>query len=441
MSSAIFSAHLLASPLGITKCCTGTWFEAASTPAISIYFKVLNVIGPRPKSRNCQGHIIPWNGCSPFAWLRWVRLSVSNHYLDWPQEWGAGPFKQAGLHFPPHLKRFCRSLIMGGEPVTTKPSVLKIYEDDGRVMVSGMEFVVSEVLIAEVSGLPNEGEVVSRDKMNQGGSQVMKYLTLEGKFRKVFGYHIAILNSMRNKEKINIPLFLFKSMEKFVHAVKAGKGKAPLHQGPMKMIADFEINRKSFIAGPSKGGFLRVRSAPISKAQLFLGPAPSSPLLVSGDTATDSEGDSRSPERNCPATNPKEKGSRKRKPPAQVLSANIAKCNRRSSRLQRKTAEKIKLMDDAESSEEDQKSNNLESLGGRSSPSKVTVATPLEKSAKSSEGSHSLSEELHCHLRVLNGLGGSLTSTCACINLLTLEITNYLKEVLKNMKDMNAAKK
>eukprot|EP01018_Ginkgo_biloba_P032322 Gb_32267 [translate_table: standard] len=422
-----------------------------------------DVIGPRPKSRNCQGHIIPWNGCSPFAWLRWVRLSVSNHYLDWPKEWGAGPFKRAGLHFPPHLwakqdqwrakiyhlalfrsvglwlfsfrKRFCRSLIMGGESITTEPTVLKIDEDvrtileeagllsffkktlrhgesitnqfvdswkDGRVVVSGMEFVVSEVLIAEVSGLPNEAGFTDSKRIpakpwDKVAVQVMKYLTLEGKFRKLFGYHIAILNSMKNKEKINIPLFLFKSTEKSVHAVKAGKGKAPLHQGLMKMIVDFEINRKSYIAGPSKGGFVRVSEAPISKAQLLLGPALSSPLLVSGDTAMDSEGDSGSPERNCPATNPKEKGSKKRKPPAQ-------------------------------SSEEDRKSDDPESLGGRSSPSKVTVATPSEKSAKSSEGSHSLSEELRCHLRVLNGLGGSLTSTYACINLLTLEITNYLKE-------------
>eukprot|EP01018_Ginkgo_biloba_P005757 Gb_20034 [translate_table: standard] len=371
---------------------------------------------------------------------------------------------------------------MGGEPVTTEPSVLKIDEDvrnileeagllsffkkisrhsqnitnqlveswkDGRVVINGLEFVVSEVLIVEVSGLPNEGEAVSRDKMNQVSQltkfikdeetfcwldsgiareslpkpwdrvavQVMKYLTLEGKFRKLFGYHIAILNSMRNKEKVNIFLFLFKSLEKSVNVAKAGKGKAPLHQGLMK-----------------------VSGAPISKAQLLLGPTPSSPLSISGDISTDSEGDSESPDKNCPATNPKEKNNRKRKPPAQVLSANIAKCSRRSSKLQRKSAGKPKGVDDVESSEEDRKSDDLESLGGRSSPPKVTAAAPSKKSAKSPEGSHSLSEELRSHLRVLNGLGGSLTSTCACINLLTLEITNYLKEVVKNMKDLNAAK-
>eukprot|EP01018_Ginkgo_biloba_P036126 Gb_03678 [translate_table: standard] len=146
-------------------------------------------------------------------------------------------------------EKLTRPAIMGGELVTTEPSVLIVDEDvqrileetgilsffknfsghsksitnqfieswkDGRVVVSGMDITVNEALIADVLGLPNEGEVVSRDKMNQ----VIKYLTLEGKFRKLFGYHIAILNSMRNKEKINIPLFLYKSLEKSMPVIK-----------------------------------------------------------------------------------------------------------------------------------------------------------------------------------------------------------------------------
>eukprot|EP01018_Ginkgo_biloba_P016143 Gb_31689 [translate_table: standard] len=343
---------------------------------------------------------------------------------------------------------------------------------DGRVSVNGLEFFISEVLISEVLRQRNEGETISRDKTNQVGQltkfirddetfcwldsriareslpkpwdkvavQVMKYLTLEGKFRKLFGYHIAILNAIRNKEKVNIPLFLLKSMEKSVKAVKAGKGKAPLHQGLMKMLADFELHRKSTTAGPTKGVFVRVSGALVSKAQLLLGPTPSSPLVISSDTASDSNGDSRNLGGDCPTTNPKEKGGRKRKPPAQVLSANIAKCSKRSSSLQRKTAEKAKSVDDAESSNEKRKSDDPGSLGGRSNALKVTVVSPLKKGAKSSEGSHLLSEELRCHLRVLNSLGGSLTSTCACINLLTLEITKCLKEVVKNIKDLNANK-
>eukprot|EP01018_Ginkgo_biloba_P018721 Gb_24616 [translate_table: standard] len=92
-----------------------------------------------------------------------------------------------------------------------------------------------------------------------------------------------------------------------------------------------------------------------------------------------------------------------------------------------------------ESSEEDRKFEDPGPLRGRSNPPKVFAAAP-SGSATCPSDSLSLSKELHCHLRVLNGLGGSLTSMCACINLLTLEIINYLKEVLKYMKDMNADK-
>eukprot|EP01018_Ginkgo_biloba_P023702 Gb_11572 [translate_table: standard] len=221
------------------------------------------------------------HGCGllfTLARTRGVRLLRSNYVLECSKEWGDGFFKRAGLYIEPHLcmmqnqwsvnqldlfrgvslwwfsleKKFVRLVIMGGEPVTTEPSFIESWKD-GRVVVSGTEITVNEALIADVSGLPNEGEVVSRDEMNQVSQltkfikddetfcwldsgiareslpkpwdrvavQVMKYLTLEGKFRKLFGYHITILNSMRNKEKINIPLFLFKSLEKSMHAIKA----------------------------------------------------------------------------------------------------------------------------------------------------------------------------------------------------------------------------
>eukprot|EP01018_Ginkgo_biloba_P013977 Gb_31793 [translate_table: standard] len=367
-------------------------------------------------------------------------------------------------------KRVCRNLTMGGDHVTIEPTILKIDKEvrsileeagllpffkkfsghsdsitnqiveswkDGRVSVNGLEILINEVLLVDVSALPCEGEVISRDKTSQVGQltkfirddemfcwldsgiareslskpwdrvavQVMKYLTLEGKFWKLFGYHIAILNSMRNKEKVNIPLFLLKSMEKSVKAVKAGKGKSPLHQGLMKMLVDFKMNRKSIAAGPSKGGFVRISGTPVSKAQLLLGSAPSSPLLVSGDSASNSEEVSRSQDGDFLAANPKDGGGKKRNPLAQILSANLVKCSRRSSRLQRKSAEKAKSMDDAGPSGEERKFVGPGPLGERSSSLKVPVAAPLEKGpAKSPDGSHSLAKKLRCHLRVLNGL-------------------------------------
>eukprot|EP01018_Ginkgo_biloba_P023420 Gb_40337 [translate_table: standard] len=395
---------------------------------------------------------------------------------------------------------------MGGDPVTTEPTILKVDEDvrsiledegllaffrklagfneditsqivetwrDGKVVVNGLEFSINEGLIAEVSGLPNEGEVITRDKTNQVGQltkfirddetfcwldsriareslpkpwdrvaiQVMKYLTLEGKFCKLFGYHIAILNSMRNKEKVNIPLFLLKSMEKSVRTVKARKGKAPLHQGLMKLLVDFKKDRRGAMTGPSKGGFSRLSGTPISKAQLLLGPAPLSLMPNSGDTVLNSEDDSLSQDEDPPIAISKEGDSRKRKPPSQVPNASLAKCSRRSTRLQKKDAIKAKIVDYVESSGEDHTVSEMGIFGEWDNSPKVADVAPVVKGlAKAPDGTQTLTEELRCHLKVLNGLGGSLSSTCPCINLLTLEITNYLKEVVKNMKSLNAAK-
>eukprot|EP01018_Ginkgo_biloba_P033438 Gb_00181 [translate_table: standard] len=295
-------------------------------------------------------------------------------------------------------EREALSVNMGGDPVTTEPTVLKVDEDVISILedvtINGLEFSINEVLIVEVSGLSNEGEVITRDKTNQVGQltkfirddetfcwldsgiareslpkpwdrvaiQVMKYLTLEGKFRKLFGYHIAILNSMRNKEK-----------------------------GLMKLLVDFEKDRRGVTAGPSKGVFSRLSGMPVSKVQLLLGPAPFSPMPKSGDTVLNSEEDWLSQDGDPPVVGSKDGGGRKRKPPSQVLN--------------------------------------------------VADADPVEKGpAKGLDGTQTLTKELRCHLKVLNRLGGSLSNTCACINLLTLEITNYLKEVVKNLKDLSVAK-
>eukprot|EP01018_Ginkgo_biloba_P022712 Gb_36500 [translate_table: standard] len=375
---------------------------------------------------------------------------ISNIDSEGGREWG--DVMEVGLQCAVLCGRWKRerealSVNMGGDPVTTEPTVLKVDEDvrsileDAGLLAFFRNFF-GFMLVTEVSRLPNEGEVITRDKTNQGGQlikfirddetfcwldsgiareslpkpwdrvaiQIMKYLTLEGKFRKLFSYHIAILNSMRNKEKVTIPLFLLKSMEKSVRAVKVGKGKAPFHQGLMKLLVDFENDKRGDVAGPSKGGFSRRSGTPVSKAQLLLGPASLSLVLKSRDTVSDSEEDSLSQEGDAPVAGSKDGGSKKRKPLSQVLNANLAKCSRRSIRLQK---------------------NSL----------KVAEADPVEKGpAKGLDGTQTLTEELRCHLKVLNGLGGSLSSTCACRNLLTLEITNYLKEVVKNLKDLSAAK-
>eukprot|EP01018_Ginkgo_biloba_P021014 Gb_37073 [translate_table: standard] len=109
--------------------------------------------------------------------------------------------------------------------------------------------------------------------------------------------------------------------------------------------------------------------------------------------------------------------------------------------LQKKSTEKSKVVDFVESTEEDiEDSNAGKSVEVGKFAKDVGLGIPNKGSAKGPDGTHNLVEDLKCHLKVPNGLSSSLTSTCACINLLTLEITNYLKEVVSNLKEMSLAR-
>lgn len=95
---------------------------------------------------------------------------------------------------------------------------------------------------------------------------------------------------------------------------------------------------------------------------------------------------------------------------------------------------------DAGSSEDDHKTDTALAKEGRSSPSKGAATTPSEKGEGSPDDSHHPSEDHLGHLRILNSLSGTLTSTCACLNLLVVEITKYLKDAAKGKKDWNVDK-
>eukprot|EP01018_Ginkgo_biloba_P038334 Gb_05467 [translate_table: standard] len=307
--------------------------------------------------------------------------------------------------------------VMGDEHITTEPVVLvvdeevrnileeagflaffKIFEGhsegitkqfvdtwkDGRVVVDKTEILVNAGLIAEVSGLPNEGEVISREKMNQV-SQLTKFIEEKETF--------CWLDSGIVRESLSKPWD------------RTGKGKSPLHQGLMKMIADFISSKNSPTAGPSKGSFTRVSGTPITKAQLLLEPISTASHMDTGDSTLEEDGDSESQEKESP----------------------------------RKLVGKPSLLDVADTSEEERNFEEPNPPGGKNSPLKGPAAAPSKK-VESPGGPLLFTEELRCHLRVLNSLGSSLSSTCACVNLLTIEITNYLKEVLKLMKEKNLEK-
>eukprot|EP01018_Ginkgo_biloba_P023599 Gb_28164 [translate_table: standard] len=200
--------------------------------------------------------------------------------------------------------------IMGGDPVVTEPSVLKM-EDDVKELHEKAGLLD---FFQKFTGIARESLPTPWDRVVIQG---MKYLTLEGKFRKLFGYHIAILNSIRNSVKINVPLFLLKSLEKSIKTVKSSKGQRPLHQD--EKMGKEDVNQ----------------------------------------------------------------------------------------------ADSRKIRKDYEPLEE------------------------IKDSAKIPPNNQIVLKELKSHLKILNGLGGSLTGTCAYINLLTLEIANYLKEVVSRLKELN----
>lgn len=68
---------------------------------------------------------------------------------------------------------------------------------------------------------------------------IMHYVTLDGRFRKVYGYHFFLLNHFRYDEKVNFSYFLLCSMNATIKAHRDNlKGDTMMHQGPMVLIYD-----------------------------------------------------------------------------------------------------------------------------------------------------------------------------------------------------------
>eukprot|EP01018_Ginkgo_biloba_P012980 Gb_23772 [translate_table: standard] len=133
------------------------------------------------------------------------------------------------------------------------------------------------------------------------------------------------------------------------------------------------------------------------------------------------------------------------KPPSQVLS--LPNRWRRSLPVKivgyrlKKFVEKVKIVDYVVSSEEakiEKEDVNPEDLRRKEKDS-----VPVEENkdtAKVLPENQNVLKELRSHLNILKRLGGSLTGTCACINLLSLEIANYLKEVVSHLKELNSGR-
>lgn len=68
---------------------------------------------------------------------------------------------------------------------------------------------------------------------------IMCYITLDGRFTKVYDYHFVLMNHFRHDEKVNIPYFLLCSMNDTIKAYKENPmGDTAMHQGLMVLIYD-----------------------------------------------------------------------------------------------------------------------------------------------------------------------------------------------------------
>eukprot|EP01018_Ginkgo_biloba_P024666 Gb_07124 [translate_table: standard] len=195
-----------------------------------------------------------------------------------------------------------------------------------RVTINGMDIDVNEGLIAKVTGLPNDGETVSRDKMDHI-SQLTKFIKETETF--------CCLDSGIARESLLQP---WDRVD-----IQVRKTKSPRHQGLMKLIVEFNFKKYGSPMGPSRGAVYRI--------------------------------------------------SKKRK-----LSGNLAKSSRRSTRLQRKSARKSKVIFDADSVEEEQKIDMAQAKEGRSSPSKGAAMTPSKKGEGRPDDSQHQSKDLLGHL-------------------------------------------
>eukprot|EP01018_Ginkgo_biloba_P007637 Gb_03315 [translate_table: standard] len=248
---------------------------------------------------------------------------------------------------------------MGGDPVTTEPLVLKVDEEvketlekEGFLSFFRKFSSFSESNSIQVAELWDEGKVTR--KLFAGYSP-----TLRGNICRSRG----IEWSSRNEEKVNIPLFLFKSLKKSIKSMKAGKGKVLLHPGLVKLLDQFVKDKGGVSVKMIRGGFPRSSGTLISRAQLCLEATPLGKDSLSHASK-----------------------------PNVVLTE----------------------------SEDEEESPKKETSKGLEEP--VPVSLPNRGAMPEPHGTFIVLEELRCHLR------GPLTSTCACINLLTLETTNYLKE-------------
>ena len=178
-------------------------------------------------------------------------------------------FKRRGWY------EYCRGL--SGHHVEVSKAFARSFNGE-KVEFKSLTLIVIEQSIAEVTGLPIEGDkwfkrvslmpsdfnylLVSHHKnldWHKGIPRVwlkqefwdllylvQKYVTCEGRFALTFIYHLRLLSHLVKDQKLSLPFYFLKSLTKMASKCK-GHGDIPesylFHHGLIKMLVVHELRR------------------------------------------------------------------------------------------------------------------------------------------------------------------------------------------------------
>ncbi|KAH9291806.1 hypothetical protein KI387_043005 [Taxus chinensis] len=164
----------------------------------------------------------------------------------------------------------------------------------GRVQIGSTRFTISTNAIADATGLPAAGDIYYRRSLhaeiqdfNAPGDRpkkylsgytrdslpspwdrvaevIMRYFTIDGRYRLVFGPHLFILSHLRWGRKINLAAFLFQSLEHSVMLAREGEG-VILHQGLLYLLFSVAASHSDLLRFPPKMGRRRRSPSPSSR--------------------------------------------------------------------------------------------------------------------------------------------------------------------------------
>jgi hypothetical protein len=155
-----------------------------------------------------------------------------------------------------------------------------LHFDGIMTKVGNLEFEVSEASTASATEIPNTGERwfksmilnetfskdflkpdyqkdnlskgVPRSHLVEGFDKMLKiiqrYFTCEGRFNKIYKYHIRLLLHFMGKDSMNIPLYLLRSMENLSDRVEAKSmdvDTSVFHSGLIRMRVMEELKKRN----------------------------------------------------------------------------------------------------------------------------------------------------------------------------------------------------